>query len=107
MGEELLHLVPVVGEGVVQHPHAAMIATSQTQRVNVVVVMRLGILQLVKVLVQESDNPRSGSFLRSILSLADNDCWNAADDRNGCQQTRRLGAPQVVNIALQQRVVVD
>src|SRR6476661_3006503 len=107
MGEELLHLVPVVGEGVVQHPHAAMIATSQTQRVYVVVVMRLGILQLVKVLVQEGDNPGSGSFLRSILSLSDDDGWNDAEDRKGCQQTRRLRPPPVVNLALQQWVVVD
>ena len=61
----------------------------------------------MKVFVQHGDNPGRGSFLRSIFCLSDDDSGNAADERKRRQQILRLSSFAVIDLALQQRIVVD
>src|SRR5882724_584873 len=102
----VLHLQPFVGEGVVQHPHAALIAARQTERVHLAVIVWLGVLQLVEVFVKHSYNPGCGSFLSGVFSLTDDDSRDATH-RKRRQQIRWLSSLAIIDFALQQRVVMD
>ena len=73
LGEGRVNLRIVVGEWVIQHPHARGVSPRQTQFVYRIENAGLCVLELMKVLVHQRDLPRGTRLRVSILGFADDD----------------------------------
>src|SRR6202043_4018519 len=79
----------LVGKRIVQHPHAALVAMAQLQAFHSPVVIRLPVLQLMKVFVHHRDEPWGTRFTLSIFRFADHDDGGWTECGKGRQESGR------------------
>src|SRR5262245_22759961 len=93
MCEALYNLRLLIRKWVVQYPHAARVAAVQAEGFYRFVISRLSVLQLVKMLVHQGDEPRRTGPGLGVLRLTHHDHRRRSKRREG-RQKRRIENPR-------------